>query len=184
MDGVVDQQDNYRKSGFVYAGRNIRHTGVPHLDSLNPADIEILPARKNDLEALLEFDAAHFPVKRSAFTKSWISPSSIRRTTRIAWDGPNICGYGTVRACQQGHKIGPLFAAHTNVAEALIKDLINSQPELAEVSLDTPEDNPQAVEIALRVGLEPVFETARMYKGTAPDLPLDQIYAITTFELG
>ena len=29
LDGVVAQQDNYRKSGFKLAGRNIRHMGGP-----------------------------------------------------------------------------------------------------------------------------------------------------------
>jgi hypothetical protein len=29
-----------------------------------------------------------------------------------------------------------------------------------------------------------VFETARMYKGSAPVLPLDNIFGVTTFELG
>jgi hypothetical protein len=38
--------------------------------------------------------------------------------------------------------------------------------------------------LAAQYGLAPVFETARMYCGPAPSLPLDQIYGITTFELG
>jgi hypothetical protein len=29
-----------------------------------------------------------------------------------------------------------------------------------------------------------VFETARMYTGEAPRLPLDGIFGVTTFELG
>jgi len=29
-----------------------------------------------------------------------------------------------------------------------------------------------------------VFETARIYKGTPPAVKLDQIYGITSFELG
>ena len=33
-------------------------------------------------------------------------------------------------------------------------------------------------------GLVPVFETARMYRGQAPALPLQAIYSITTLELG
>jgi hypothetical protein len=31
---------------------------------------------------------------------------------------------------------------------------------------------------------EPVFETARMYTGAQPAIPLPQVFAITTFELG
>lgn len=34
------------------------------------------------------------------------------------------------------------------------------------------------------VGLTPAFETARMYLGLAPDLPLQGIFGITTLELG
>ncbi len=29
-----------------------------------------------------------------------------------------------------------------------------------------------------------MFETARMYTGTAPELPLDRMFGITSFELG
>jgi hypothetical protein len=29
-----------------------------------------------------------------------------------------------------------------------------------------------------------VFETGRIYHGTPPELPLDNIYGITSFELG
>jgi hypothetical protein len=32
--------------------------------------------------------------------------------------------------------------------------------------------------------MTPVFETARIYSRSAPDLPLSEIYGITSFELG
>jgi hypothetical protein len=38
--------------------------------------------------------------------------------------------------------------------------------------------------MAQEAGMAPVFETARMYAGPVPDLPLAQIYGITSFELG
>jgi hypothetical protein len=44
--------------------------------------------------------------------------------------------------------------------------------------------NGEAVSLAKRYGLAPVFETARMYRGESPRLLLDGIYGITTFELG
>ena len=30
----------------------------------------------------------------------------------------------------------------------------------------------------------PVFETARMYRGGQPQLPLDRVFGVTSFELG
>lgn len=41
-----------------------------------------------------------------------------------------------------------------------------------------------AVALATRAGLEPVFETARLYRGPDPGLPLASIFGVTTFELG
>jgi len=32
--------------------------------------------------------------------------------------------------------------------------------------------------------MKPVFETARMYTGAAPDLPLPKLFGVTSFELG
>ena len=52
------------------------------------------------------------------------------------------------------------------------------------VILDPPEPNKDAVALCLARGLSPVFETARMYRGDAPKLPLQNIFGITSFELG
>jgi len=51
------------------------------------------------------------------------------------------------------------------------------------VFLDVPEPN-SAAALAQRQDLVPTFETARMYRGPAPALPLDRIYGITSLELG
>ena len=45
-------------------------------------------------------------------------------------------------------------------------------------------DQSRAIELALRNGMQPCFETARMYTGTFPALPLDKVFGITSFELG
>jgi hypothetical protein len=47
-----------------------------------------------------------------------------------------------------------------------------------------PEVNRAAVDMARRHGMERVFETARMYTGEVPDLPLDRIFGVTSFEVG
>lgn len=185
LDGVVAQQDNYRRSGFVLAGRNIRHTGVPTRMPFRSPGCEIRPVREGDLSALAAYDRAHFPADRHAFVINWaLPPDGAQRQSIIAVDDGRIAGCGTIRTCRTGHKIGPLFADTPEIAEALLARLLEAMPGQAEVSLDTPEDNTAAVAMAVRAGLAPVFETARMYRGPDPHLPLDRIFGITTFELG
>jgi hypothetical protein len=50
--------------------------------------------------------------------------------------------------------------------------------------LDIPEVNSEAKELVERYNMKKVFETARMYKGEDPQLPVQNIFGVTTFELG
>jgi hypothetical protein len=52
------------------------------------------------------------------------------------------------------------------------------------VYIDPPVPNEAACRLAVDLGLKPVFETARMYRGPSPALALDRIFGITSFELG
>lgn len=187
LDGVVAQQDNYRQSGFVLTGRNIRHSGMPsRIGGGDRANCVVRAVQPDDLDAVADYDARHFPVPRDSFITGWILPDdpAPTRLSLIAIRDGEIKGFGTIRTCRTGNKIGPLFAEDASVAAALFDGLCSLIPDGAAVSLDTPEDNRSAVAMAVRAGLEPVFETARMYKGQAPDLPIGQIFGVTTFELG
>ena len=54
----------------------------------------------------------------------------------------------------------------------------------SKVYLDVPEPHAAAVALAQANGMSSVFETARMYRGLAPECKLNTVYGITTFELG
>ena len=47
-----------------------------------------------------------------------------------------------------------------------------------------PLPNDAAVELAGSRGLTPGFRTARMYTGEAPEVELDRVFGVTSFELG
>ena len=178
LDGVVAQQANYACSGFVLAHRNVRYEGAPALDAA--PDPRVVPVADDLLPAVLAYDRAFFPADRSRFLRCWLRPDH-RRALAFVQDG-SVEGYGVIRACRAGHKIGPLFARDAGVAAALFAALASgAEPPII---LDVPEPNRDAVALARAHGLLPSFETARMYRGPAPDLPLAQIFGISTFELG
>lgn len=175
LDGVVAQQDNYRKSGFVLVHRNVRYGGTVALDG--SADRHVVPIDGALRDAVIAYDRPIFRAPRETFLRAWLDPAQRRGLAYV--DDGKVRGYGVVRVCRSGHKIGPLFADSDAIADALFRALAAEAG--GEVFLDPPESMRALPE---RYGLKPVFETARMYKGPAPRLPLERIYGITTFELG
>ena len=113
--------------------------------------------------------------------RCWLRPE--RREGRALVEDGAVRGYGVIRPCRRGFKIGPLFADSADRADLLFRALAASANG-EEVFLDCPEPNRPATDLAARYHLSPVFETARMYRGVAPALPLARSYGITTFELG
>lgn len=180
LDGVVDQQANYQRSGFDLAYRNIRFGG--RIDGLRPEPgLDLRPVTE-PFEALERMDARVFPAARAGFWQGWLAAPGHRSCA--AYDGAALAGFGTIRECRDGYKIGPLVARDLAAARAVLADLVAGLPAGAEVFLDVPEPNVDAVVMAKGLGLAPVFETARMYRGPAPKLDLDKVFGVTSFELG
>lgn len=181
LDGVVEQQDNYRKSGFTLAHKNVRYQGVVPASSQRH-DKNIVPVAQMGLQELLRYDVQCFPAIRTAFLQSWVVQ---RDSTALALlDHGQLAGYGVVRPCRSGYKVGPLFADSVTLAQALLQALLARLPKGASVQLDVPMVNLPAIGLAQACGMSPVFETARMYTGPAPRLDLQRTFGITTFELG
>jgi len=180
LDGVVAQQSNYRKSGFELAYRNIRYEGVSGgVKAENPEVIDLSQLPFDVVEA---YDRPFFADNRTRFLKSWLNqPESI--ALGIMQKG-RLSGYGMVRACRSGYKIGPLFADSPELAESLFVSLQAGVKPGKPIYLDVPETNQGAVALAEKHKMKLVFETARMYTGAFPDLPLNRLFGVTTFELG
>jgi ribosomal protein S18 acetylase RimI-like enzyme len=179
LDGVVAQQPNYRKSGFELAYRNIRFQGVAEADVTNHPSL--LDAHQLPFDKLASYDQRFFPAPREAFLRVWIDQPDAVALASVS-EG-HISGYGVLRRCREGRKIGPLFADDPQTAEAMFTALVAHCPGET-VALDVPELNTAAIALAERHCLTSVFETARMYTKRAPDIPLARLYGVTSFELG
>jgi|GraSoiStandDraft_2_1057267.scaffolds.fasta_scaffold329079_1 GNAT superfamily N-acetyltransferase len=179
LDGVVAQQENYRKSGFSLAYRNIRYGGAvlshrtppPHVVDL--ADIPLGDVATDD--------ATVFPAARSSFLRAWIDARG--HVGRALVREGKLSAWGVIRPCRRGCKIGPLVADDRTAAEAVFAALIAAHGG-GHIFLDVPSVNAEAVALAQSRGLDPVFETARMYTGPIPPLRMERVFGVTTFELG
>ncbi|RFB90973.1 GNAT family N-acetyltransferase [Rhizobium leguminosarum bv. trifolii] len=180
LDGVAAQQDNYRKAGFEPAYSTIRYGGVA--TTLPVSALAAHPVMDSRLEGLQRFDSAIFPQPRDGFLAAWCTARKGRRSAVVRKSG-KIRGYGTIRRCYEGYKIGPLFANDADSAAALLAELI-PEAKGAGLFIDVPAENHEAVAIAEGLGLQPVFETTRMYRGPAPATPLKHVFGVTTLELG
>ena len=179
LDGVVAQQDNYRKSGFTLAQRNIRYGGT--VASPGRVDPGVVPVSGIGFDALAAYDSACFPAERPAFLRAWTGAPG-HHALALVRDG-RLAGYGVVRPCREGAKIGPLFADDRAGAEALFDALANAVGG-GLLFLDVPEPTAAAVALAEARGLTPSFETARMYTGPVRPVAWERVFGITTFELG
>lgn len=179
LDGVPAQQANYRQSGFVLAHDNIRYGGL-RPTGYAQIDCDLTPLTPADADAVDGFEQRHqlFPASRAGFLAAWLGHDALALRS-----GGQIAGYGVIRPCREGHKIGPLFAATVGDAETILRGLLTRMAD-GMMFLDLPGPNNAALDLARSLKLQPMFETARMYRGPAPQISIDKVFGITTFELG
>lgn len=178
LDGVFDMQSFYARGGFVFTHRNLRMEGLGH-SSTPPPNISALSSVP--FEQIAALDRRCFGFSRNRFLRRWIEPK-YGLAVGATHDG-QLKGYGVIRQCRHGYKIGPLFAEDHESAEDIFLALSNYAAGQA-IYLDIPENNPAAVALANQHNMTEVFGCARMYAGGIPALPWESIYGITTFELG
>ncbi len=181
LDGVLTSQGRYESVGFRLAYRNVRYLGRTRAEPPMPDD-EIVLLQEVPFEAVARYDSALFPTSRDEFLARWVAQPDAVALGCV--EGAVLRGFGVVRRCLDGFKIGPLLADNVNIAERLFRALEGQAVDGAPVYLDVPEPNAAGVRMAEMYKMQPVFETVRMYTGDAPDVDLGRVFGVTTFELG
>ena len=181
LDGVLEKESVYRSVGFRTAHINQRFAfNWQHApDKLHS---NIINLRYIRLLELLDYEKRLFPGKRKPYLKAWVTqPGASAFCFR---DHHNIKGFGVLRPCITGYKIGPLFADTPVIAEHLMQALLQhslGQP----VFCDVPETNRYARHLVHSFEGQSVdFLSARMYRGYEPDLDYQRLYALTSLEAG
>lgn len=178
MDGVVPMQPFYQKGGFQLAFRDVRHEKTGQSFQLDPC---VLPVKEQDMEQILEYDSRCFGFYRPQFMQRWLSLADASAFQYQA-DG-RVRGFAVIRKATTGHRIGPLFADNSGIAEELYKACLDAAAG-EQVFMDVPMINSDAVALMQKYGTHSGFECGRMYYGKAPLMAVDRIFGITSLELG
>lgn len=179
LDGVIDKVDKYKRLGYVEAHRSLRFrlkekaTGRSSTKVIN---LQTIP-----FSVLNAYDQKYFPGFREPFLREWISQPQVIALGYL--NNGSFEGYGVARRCFSGYKIGPLFAETPAIAHILFEAFINAIDE-GPIFLDCPEPNHEALNLVNSYKMDIQFEVIRMYRNGNPKLNLNNIYGITTFELG
>ncbi|WJH42207.1 GNAT family N-acetyltransferase [Aliirhizobium terrae] len=176
LDGVPEQQANYRSMGFLPDYDTYRWSG--RIDGRSDADIRTLDDAM--LSALVDFDSRYFPAKRERFLRPWLKSP---RLAKVLVRGGSTAGYAVTRQCHEGCKIGPLFAETPADAMALLH---TCAAEIAgqDIQIDVPAGQIEFSGLLAEHGFGRGFQTTRMYRGPAPPFALDGVFGVTTLELG
>jgi len=178
MDGVFVMQPFYAKGGFVFSHRDLRMEGIGTAMSFSEKVVQV---NANDFDKINGFDLNVFGYNRKAFIEGWLSIKSGKAFKYV--ERGEVKGYGMVRKCQKGYKVGPLFAESYDIANELFKAM-SSVAHCEAIYLDVPEINTDGMELAKNYNLKECFGCARMYYNQAPKLPYNKIFGVTSFELG
>ena len=176
LDGVEAQQENYRASGFVYAGSTTRFSG--QLGGQRHA--EIRDAAPSDVAHLMDMEGRASGVAKPTYVKAWSSEAATR-STLILETQHQIAGFATVRACHSGAKIGPIVAIDIDTADKLISHAATLFE--GPLTVDVPASATGLTRLCQRLGFEPGFRTARMYRGKIL-APTHDVFAVASLELG
>jgi ribosomal protein S18 acetylase RimI-like enzyme len=176
LDGVDEQFENYCRKGFAPAYRTIRFGGT--FAGLSAERGKLTAVTRDLLPKVMAFDRRSFQETRDRFLGHWLMPPHL---ARVAVSDGAIKGYGVMRECRSGWKIGGLSAIDDETASALVQHLAASAA--GNVFIDVPAAREQFIGLLLNSGLKPGFETTRMYLGR--QLPLaPELFGVTTLELG
>lgn len=107
LDGVVEQQDNYRKSGFSFAYNNYRFAGTKHriLAKLEAEPNSHISDLKQASDELNVYDRALFPAPRDLILENWLG--AIIHVSKLYPENGRTRDYATLRPCLTGYKIAP-----------------------------------------------------------------------------
>jgi ribosomal-protein-alanine N-acetyltransferase len=193
VEAAPEREGDYACWGFRPASRTVRWhlpaAARPRCVTASlPQGHRLVAGGAVKPEVVQAYDARHEATPRPHFLSEWLAQRA--GEVLVALDPQGCCrGFGRIRPCllpegdgRHGWRIGPLLADAPPLAGGLLEGLCSGRA--GPVLIDAPETNPRARRLLEERGFRPGGHTIRMYRGTPPQLPDQDIYGLACLELG
>jgi predicted N-acetyltransferase YhbS len=172
----------YARVGFVvddYVRVYARETQTSPMEGNQEAARRVAPLTRDDLPALVEFDARYFGGSREA-----LLAASLHLYTDRAFATRDVSGALTGYLVAQEHRLGPWVAATSGAAEALLAHAL-TLPYFEAASVLVPTLNRAATDLLERSGFSYARELRHMRYGGEPGLQRrERLYGQASFAIG
>jgi len=183
---VPQQVDRYKNSGFQNGHKNNRWNMAAsfskdmHYLMINQKNI-VKPYKK-----LVDYDKSLWGSSRKRFFDLLLMQTHVHAFVRFNELSGNVNGYGVIRPCSKGYRIGPLYADSLESAKELTESLLSKIPCESQVIFDIPTKNYFSNLFAEYFVLERIedIDTQAMFKGEIHNQNEDKCYGVCSLEIG
>jgi GNAT superfamily N-acetyltransferase len=169
-----------REAGFTEAYDTIGYQGRAAARP-RPVDAGVRGIEPRDRSAVTGLDALCSPFARREVLTAWLAADAAR--TLVYEQGDQVTGFGVIRPCRTGYRIGPLIACDEHAALALFDALAALCPgEL--INMSAPEPNRAATDLARARDLAEQIRTTRMYSAPIRPAAVTRCYSTTSLSYG
>lgn len=179
------QISRYSSAGFLRNGANHRWVmeKSPNLDVRHLISED--NQQKGTLSLMVKYDASLWGSSRRSMLRSMISQPETYAFVTFNKEG-TVNGYGIVRPCAEGYRIGPIYCEDKENAKLLTEILTAQIPPDSKIIFDIPSKNTFSRLFAeyFHLTAVPDSDTEIMFKGNAHEGAADRCYGVASLEIG
>ena len=175
LDGVLSEENTYKKSGFKSAYKTTRYKYVVNKEYYARSE----NIKESQLTEIAEYDLKVFKAPRRSFLKDLL----LKNISCAAYKKEKIVGFAGARQSIEGYRIGPCFADSADIARQLLETIF-AKLNGKTIFIDIPEANIPARALSESYRMEPDFACIRMYTTSAYNQDVRDVFGNSTFEVG